>query len=839
MRTLPLSLYDDQGSRWLSWAHFYCLARLPTPTIATGLGKGIKKMEHISEIQVASSEERGHLTLIWSSQTFDMEMDEGDAMKLLMLVRQQYAILTLGWPSHLTVTVKPADRMLPVPEINVGPDGGFMGRLGGALNLFHAEPHTEFLEYLAQCFTTGDHTINLNLVTGLTLAEFMGIIRSMHCDTWFTRLTCSNTPVPADRAVAALAAMLATNRSLATLETPNLGAPREKHLERIFKKDRKLKRRSSTKTADRHSHFNKQKTMLVRPDRAVAALAAMLATNRSLATLETPNLGAPRESLLGLLRTIETNGSMLNLSAFDFSGADLHERGAQALGLAIQALPQGIRVLKLTRANITPRGFASLFHTTNVPLDTNVPLGSIVFSLRHTETLRSLDLSENRLETMDALCMVEVLATTRHLRCVQLRAMKGTPEVLLGVVGSFSRNDGMRVVHIDISANEDIVSHFGTQLGPLESPSLHGFFCNDVVLTDRSFENLVAMLKDNRWLRFLSLARAWRGITSKQVRQLATWVQTCPTLRRLNLAGGGKANKLGAHLIPLFDVLKTNTALRALDVSDQCMGDEGAIALAEMLRANRSLRELCLDGNGFTFAGLKALHDAIATNATLVELPVPTQDIQAAFHAAREQNKVQAQLQDLIAAIQTKLQAQLQDLIAAILTKLQANRALLPPGDDDYDGGFAWYLSPLMGLRGTAAAVDMDVQAGQGGADEDEEEVGAGRFSTLYVPNFRRSLQQAEAVAELPPNEVPSSPSLNPSRHPTIHHSPLTFLLSPEASASPAPPGGSATFRRRRLPPPPGASSTLSAAALAALYPFPIAVEAASAAQTRERRGTS
>jgi len=47
------------------------------------------------------------------------------------------------------------------------------------------------------------------------------------------------------------------------------------------------------------------------------------------------------------------------------------------------------------------------------------------------------------MDTMDALCLVEVLATTRHLRAVQLRAMRTTPDVLLGVGGAFCRNDSL------------------------------------------------------------------------------------------------------------------------------------------------------------------------------------------------------------------------------------------------------------------------------------------------------------------------------------------------------------------------------------------------------------
>lgn len=46
-------------------------------------------------------------------------------------------------------------------------------------------------------------------------------------------------------------------------------------------------------------------------------------------------------------------------------------------------------------------------------------------------------------------------------------------------------------------------------------------------------------------------------------------------------------------------------------LSDNYLGEAGAISLAESLVSNKSLKELCLKGNELADAGVKALCDAL------------------------------------------------------------------------------------------------------------------------------------------------------------------------------------------------------------------------------------
>lgn len=66
--------------------------------------------------------------------------------------------------------------------------------------------------------------------------------------------------------------------------------------------------------------------------------------------------------------------------------------------------------------------------------------------------------------------------------------------------------------------------------------------------------------------------------------------------------------------------LKENSSLRVLSVSDNAMGDEGAQALAEALKSNTSLLTLSVWKTDITNAGAEAMAEALKSNTSLQEL---------------------------------------------------------------------------------------------------------------------------------------------------------------------------------------------------------------------------
>lgn len=57
--------------------------------------------------------------------------------------------------------------------------------------------------------------------------------------------------------------------------------------------------------------------------------------------------------------------------------------------------------------------------------------------------------------------------------------------------------------------------------------------------------------------------------------------------------------------------VQVSPSLRVLDVSSQSMGDPGAEAIAEAVRANKTLQAVYMDGNDLGARGAKSVAQAI------------------------------------------------------------------------------------------------------------------------------------------------------------------------------------------------------------------------------------
>ncbi|MFO1021448.1 MAG: hypothetical protein U0903_12240 [Planctomycetales bacterium] len=133
---------------------------------------------------------------------------------------------------------------------------------------------------------------------------------------------------------------------------------------------------------------------------------------------------------------------------------------------------------------------------------------------------------------------------------------------------------------------------------------------------------------------------------------LAEMLSENQNLLELGLASNG----IGPCGVALANALKTHQGLRSLELGfsrstralhcqGNCLGDEGAIALADALKQNRTLMHLDLSRNGMTASGLAALIAALQENQTLQSLRIdgPGQDVLAdILQRNREQNPGQS-----------------------------------------------------------------------------------------------------------------------------------------------------------------------------------------------------
>jgi hypothetical protein len=87
-------------------------------------------------------------------------------------------------------------------------------------------------------------------------------------------------------------------------------------------------------------------------------------------------------------------------------------------------------------------------------------------------------------------------------------------------------------------------------------------------------------------------------------------------LTQIALNGNGKLlfndRPSRAHVVALCDALATDDVVERLDLSYNFIDDDGAVAIARMLRRNRTLTELDLRGNDVGPAGAAALAEALA-----------------------------------------------------------------------------------------------------------------------------------------------------------------------------------------------------------------------------------
>ncbi|EAY11390.1 Leucine Rich Repeat family protein [Trichomonas vaginalis G3] len=90
---------------------------------------------------------------------------------------------------------------------------------------------------------------------------------------------------------------------------------------------------------------------------------------------------------------------------------------------------------------------------------------------------------------------------------------------------------------------------------------------------------------------------------------------------------GSKSYCLQEELIPLLCSLQTNKALQALDISGHQIGSYGMQICTNVIRTNKALRRLHIDGTGSKFRFIRHFYKFVVQSSTLVECPFPIKDI--------------------------------------------------------------------------------------------------------------------------------------------------------------------------------------------------------------------
>ncbi len=131
-------------------------------------------------------------------------------------------------------------------------------------------------------------------------------------------------------------------------------------------------------------------------------------------------------------------------------------------------------------------------------------------------------------------------------------------------------------------------------------------------------EELSKILEDIRSNRILKLGLRHRDITLQQVTRIAKELTTNTSLISLDLEGNREVRCQGAEAIA--DVLKRNRSIIYLNLGECEISDRGMLALAKALEVNRSLIFLNLSFNAIWDEGAKAIAGVLSVNHTLTYL---------------------------------------------------------------------------------------------------------------------------------------------------------------------------------------------------------------------------
>lgn len=150
------------------------------------------------------------------------------------------------------------------------------------------------------------------------------------------------------------------------------------------------------------------------------------------------------------------------------------------------------------------------------------------------------------------------------------------------------------------------------------------------------FRHLINALRKNRSILYLDLSRASLPSdasedTSQALEQLFA---ENDTLEELDISGEDsrlETSRFGVGLNRALKGLRHNKSLHTLRVQFQRLGLPGASILADVLKENRTLRELHCEHNEIPLSALTDMINALGKNTTLVFLPVMSESRVAAL----------------------------------------------------------------------------------------------------------------------------------------------------------------------------------------------------------------
>ncbi|CAI2379180.1 unnamed protein product [Moneuplotes crassus] len=323
----------------------------------------------------------------------------------------------------------------------------------------------------------------------------------------------------------------------------------------------------------------------------VIALSNAIAKNKSIISLNLSSNEIRAEGAKVLLKSIEGNNSIIELNISSI-GMDTKNR-IRALGIKpFTSLLQNNKImtfLNVSGNNIGKEG-----------------LDYIIQGLKHNRSLLSLKISKN---SLSGECMTELFETIQHTAIIELdisgnpignlRAPEYTEELMMCT----------KIQSLNIS-DCNLTNHgldcFFKNLSHKEG-NLNTFIADKNDFKSCFSQKLIRFLSSNKALKKISLAGCNLG--SDGVKSFCCGAVNNLKIKEINLARNMISDSVVYHI--LKPLLMRGCLLESLDLSDNDIGDNGGLLLAEVIEENRIIKKINIKNNLIQIEGGKAIRNAL------------------------------------------------------------------------------------------------------------------------------------------------------------------------------------------------------------------------------------
>ena len=281
--------------------------------------------------------------------------------------------------------------------------------------------------------------------------------------------------------------------------------------------------------------------------------------------------------------------------------------------------------------NLLSRHTDLLYHLEYLDLSDNRAIGrggavNLITSLTKFSTIRELNLSGTDIGFEDCKALSELLASSKYIEVLNIEdcedefvdAYKLSSDSVSFIVDGLSHNTSLEKLYMSNSNfSSQNVLHLASVLRVnTRLKELYIGYC-DIQSSDSV--HLAKALEENTTTQLQTLWLEGNPIGSEGAVALAGMLAANKSLAKLNMT---HCNIPGEGAVCLAKALEKNSTVREFHISDNGIGSEGAVAFAGMLATNKSLAKLNMTHCNIPGEGAVCLAKALEKNSTVREFHI-------------------------------------------------------------------------------------------------------------------------------------------------------------------------------------------------------------------------